>query len=155
VSRERIDVEFREVPLADPDFARLADAMGKEIDEMYTYRRLGSIGGVAKFSEDVEVALIGYADGAGVACGAVRRFDPKTAEIKRMYVEPTHRGRGAARALLTALEDAAREHGYPNVVLDTGPRQPHAKSLYESAGYRAIPDYNGNPFASYWFEKDL
>ena len=39
--------------------------------------------------------------------------------------------------------------------LDTGASQPHARALYESAGFRDIPDYNGNPFAAYWGEKAL
>ena len=60
-----------------------------------------------------------------------------------------------ARALLAALEDAARDLGYARVRLDTGPRQPHARALYESAGYAEIPDYNDNPAASYWAEKRL
>ncbi|MEA2272469.1 MAG: hypothetical protein QOI98_1177, partial [Solirubrobacteraceae bacterium] len=75
--------------------------------------------------------------------------------IKRMYVLPEARSRGHARRLLVALEDAARALGYARVRLDTGREQPHAQALYESAGYRTIPDYNDNPYASYWGEKDL
>jgi GNAT superfamily N-acetyltransferase len=72
-----------------------------------------------------------------------------------MYVVPEARGRGAARELLGALEDAARALGYARVRLDSGPGQPHARTLYESAGYQEIADYNGNPFAAYWAEKTL
>jgi GNAT superfamily N-acetyltransferase len=72
-----------------------------------------------------------------------------------MYVAPQARGQGVARVLLTALEDAARELGYAKVRLDTGPEQPHARRLYESAGYVEIADYNGNPHAGYWAEKPL
>jgi GNAT superfamily N-acetyltransferase len=68
---------------------------------------------------------------------------------------PEARGRGWARRLLTALEDAARELGYRRVRLDTGRLQPAALALYPAAGDREIADYNGNPFASYWGEKDL
>jgi GNAT superfamily N-acetyltransferase len=60
-----------------------------------------------------------------------------------------------AGALLVALEDAARELGYARVRLDTGPKQPHAERLYRRAGYREIPDYNGNVVARHWFEKGL
>ena len=63
--------------------------------------------------------------------------------------------RGLARVLLGALEDAARGLGYSRVRLDTGPRQPHARALYESTGYRPVEPYNDNPFASYWGEKEL
>ena len=30
-----------------------------------------------------------------------------------------------------------------------------AMALYGSAGYRPIPDYNGNTYASFWGEKEL
>jgi GNAT superfamily N-acetyltransferase len=72
-----------------------------------------------------------------------------------MYVVPEARGRGLARRLLEALEDAARATGHRVARLDTGARQPHARALYESAGYRAIGDYNGNPYAVFWGEKAL
>lgn len=39
--------------------------------------------------------------------------------------------------------------------LDTGDQQPDALALFHSAGYGEIPDYNGNPYASFWFEKRL
>ena len=39
--------------------------------------------------------------------------------------------------------------------LDTGASQPHARALYESAGYRDVPDYNDNPYAAYHGEKVL
>ena len=72
-----------------------------------------------------------------------------------MFVVPEAQGRGLSRLLLTALEDAARELGYRRLRLDTGDRQPVALHLYVSAGYCEIPDYNGNPYASYWGDKDL
>jgi hypothetical protein len=39
--------------------------------------------------------------------------------------------------------------------LDTGAKQPGAQRMYEAAGYVAVPDYNGNPYASFWGEKSL
>jgi GNAT superfamily N-acetyltransferase len=99
--------------------------------------------------------LVGAPHGEPVCGGGVKRLFPGCAEIKRMYVAPAARGRGLARALLSALEDEARRLGYVTVRLDTGPRQPHAHALYLSAGYRPIDDYNGNPFASFWGEKVL
>ena len=110
----------------------------------------------ADFSPPGGACLVGFGeDGAAACVGGVKRLDDQTAEIKRMYVVPEARGRGAARALLAALEDAARELGYTRVRLDTGPDQRHARALYESAGYREIPDYNGNPYANYWGEREL
>jgi GNAT superfamily N-acetyltransferase len=68
---------------------------------------------------------------------------------------PAARGQGIARALLHALEDAAKRIGYDVVRLDTGPRQPHAQGLYLSEGYRVIPNFNGNPVATFFGEKRL
>jgi GNAT superfamily N-acetyltransferase len=72
-----------------------------------------------------------------------------------MYVAPAARGRGVARALLTALEDEARRLGYEVARLDTGPHQPHAERLYREAGYAEIANFNANPLASFWGEKRL
>ncbi len=102
------------------------------------------------------VFLVLYSSEAPVACGGVKWLEPGIGEIKRMYVVPTERGRGVARGLLGELEAAARDQlGYRRVRLDTGAEQPHARALYESAGYRTIPDYNANAYASFWFEKEL
>lgn len=100
---------------------------------------------------------VGYEDGAAVACGGFKRFDERTAELKRMYVVPRLRGRGYGRTLLVQLEAAAREHGYGAARLETGKLQPAALQLYASAGYTQIPCWA--PFAadeqSVCFEKLL
>ena len=93
--------------------------------------------------------------GRAVACGGLKRLDGEAAEVKRVYVAPEARGQGLARRLLARLEAAAREAGYSVVRLDTGAAQPDALHLFRSAGYAEIGDYNGNPYARYWFEKRL
>ena len=109
--------------------------------------------------EDVEPPkgrwLVAYRDGEPVGCAALKRLDPKTAEIKRVYVAPEARGRGVARALLARLEQIARDVGYTTIRMDTGARQPASVALFGKVGYEQIPDYNGNPVAAYWFEKRL
>ena len=94
-------------------------------------------------------------DGEPAGCGGLKRLDAETGEVKRLYVAPEFRGRQLSRRLLAALEDGARELGYGLVRLDTGERQPEALALFRSSGYREIPDYNGNRWARYWFEKRL
>lgn len=85
-----------------------------------------------------------------VACGAVRPLPKEyvgenTAEIKRLFVAPTHRGQGLSRLLLLLLLDTARNLGYRRVVLDTLDRLTAANALYISSGFEEIPSYNGNP----------
>ena len=85
--------------------------------------------------------IIVYDAGEPIACGAIRRHDDETAEIKRMWVRPTARGRGVARLILDELESSAVRIGYRATVLETGVRQPEALALYESHGYTPIPNY--------------
>ena len=56
-----------------------------------------------------------------------------------MYVVPEARGTGVARAVLTALEDAARRRGWTTLRLETGTLQPDAQRFYRRAGYHEIP----------------
>jgi len=91
--------------------------------------------------------FVGYVDGRAVATGAWRRATVEalgtshTAEIKRMYVAPSGRGRGLARLMLAHLEADAHAHGAEAMVLETGTRQPEAIALYESSGYVEVPAF--------------
>ena len=101
--------------------------------------------------------LVGSVDGMDVACGGVCRYDAATAEIRRMYVPPKHRGSGFSRLVLAALEDEARRLGYTCVRLETGLHQHEALALYRSSGFEEIPRYG--PYVddelSVCFEKPL
>jgi GNAT superfamily N-acetyltransferase len=92
-----------------------------------------------------------------VGCGAIRRIDDDTAEVKRMYVVPVGRRKGVARRILAELERRAIDFGYRAIHLETGILQPEAQRLYESCGYRRIAafgHYAGNP-TSVCYEKVL
>ncbi len=94
-----------------------------------------------------------YVKDEPVACGGLKRLDDDAAEIKRLFVRPNVRRLGLGRRVIDDLERIARDRGYRVVRLDTGAGQPQAVRLFEAAGYTRIGDYNGNPFASFWFEK--
>jgi GNAT superfamily N-acetyltransferase len=57
--------------------------------------------------------------------------------VEDLYVEEPYRRRGAARALMEALERVARAAGMPGVILDTGVGEyfAAARALYTSLGY--------------------
>jgi len=93
--------------------------------------------------------------GTAAGCGGVRLLDPQTAEIKRMYLRPTLRGRGAGWRLLQALEAKAVELGASRGVLDTNETLTSALALYRAAGWQEVPAYNDNLEATHWFAKDL
>jgi ribosomal protein S18 acetylase RimI-like enzyme len=99
--------------------------------------------------------IVLYENGEAVGGGGLRRLGHDVAEIKRMFVRPAARGRGLGRRVLDELESAASELGYRRLRLDTAVSMTTAMALYRAAGYRDIPDYNGNSYASYWGEKVL
>jgi len=103
------------------------------------------------------IFLIARLDNEPVGCGAVRRIDDETAEVKRMYVAPAGRRKGIARRILAELERSAVDFGYKAIRLETGILQPEAQRLYESCGYKRIAafgHYAGNP-TSVCYEKVL
>jgi GNAT superfamily N-acetyltransferase len=79
-----------------------------------------------------------YSGGVAVGCGGFIRHDETTAELKRMFVRPSERGRGSARRLLHDLESEARSLGYRRLVLETGNQQVEAHHLYRSEGFRPV-----------------
>ncbi|GLW09112.1 putative acetyltransferase, GNAT [Microtetraspora sp. NBRC 13810] len=89
--------------------------------------------------------LILVSGGETVAGGAFRRYDPVTAELKRVWTHPGHRRRGLAAAVVRALEHEAADRGYRRVYLTTGPRQPEAAALYLAAGYTPLFDPDDRP----------
>ncbi len=102
--------------------------------------------------------FIAWLDEVGVGCGAVRRLDENTAELKRMYVDPQVRGQGVGRALVESLEREARALGVTRVVLETGTRLAPAIRMYEGLGYVRIPlfgEYLSSPDTSVCFGKSL
>lgn len=99
--------------------------------------------------------LVAYEADRPVGCGGIKRLDALAAEVKRVYVRPEARGLGAGRALMRELEAAARGLGFTRLRLDVGASQPEALALYRDLGFSEIGDYNSNPYASYWLQKDL
>ncbi|MBU8543054.1 MULTISPECIES: GNAT family N-acetyltransferase [Roseomonadaceae] len=64
-------------------------------------------------------------------------------EIKRMWTDPAARGRGVARAVLEALEQAARDAGLRLLRLETGVHSHAALALYRRAGFVEIAAFEG------------
>jgi putative acetyltransferase len=70
-------------------------------------------------------------------CVGLRPLSTETAEIKRLYVAPSERGTGHARALLDALIAEARRLGYQHLVLETLDAMQAARALYAAYGFVA------------------
>jgi putative acetyltransferase len=94
--------------------------------------------------------LIAYANENAIGCGAIRKLENETAEIKRMYIVPEARRMGIGRKILQALEAEGRRLGAGRLLLETGERQIDAMGLYIQAGFFRIPpfgEYVGSPLS--------
>lgn len=88
----------------------------------------------------------------GEAVGSARYGrQPDHLYIGRIAVLPPYRGRGIGGALVTYLEDRAREFGYPEVRLETRVALDRNIALYERLGYaiREIVPHPRNPAFSF------
>ena len=85
--------------------------------------------------------LVVYENDETVGCGAFKKFDKNTAEIKRMFVHPNHRNKGIASIILKELELWANDLGFTSYILETSPKLTSAIALYEKKGYQFIPNY--------------
>ncbi len=132
-------ISIRRTTSADADFQYLVGLLDQEAlvrdgaDNAF-YAQFNKI-------DAIQHALVGYVEKQPVGCGAFKPFNAETAEIKRMFVTPEHRGKGAAGEILKQLEMWAAEAGYTVCVLETGKKQPEAIALYSKSGYAVIPNY--------------
>jgi len=85
--------------------------------------------------------IVAYENDQVVGCGAFKKYDGQTVEIKRMYVLPEYRGQKIAQHILFELEKWAGEFGFSDCVLETGYKQQAAIKLYHNCGYHDIENY--------------
>lgn len=98
--------------------------------------------------------LVAARDGAGRLLGSgqlaleSRSNGRHRAEVQKLLVFATARGRGVGTALMHRLEAEARVHGRSLLFLDTSVGASGATALYERLGYThggGIPDYAMDP----------
>lgn len=95
--------------------------------------------------------------GLAVGCGALKRHDRATGEVKRMYTRPSHRGQKIGAQIVAQVEALARQEGLKRLVLETGDRHPAAWTVYERAGFSRcgpVLDYPDSKW-SVFYEKSL
>jgi len=96
-----------------------------------------------------------------VGCVAVRPFTSgaysvlRTCELKRLYLAPAARGRGAAKLLVGAALQKARELEYEVMLLDTLGSMTAARRLYEGFGFREIESYHQSVDGVVFYRLDL
>ena len=72
--------------------------------------------------------------------GGFGRLDRAEVQLISLWVDPRSRGRGAARGLIRAVAEWARERGAGRVVLFVQEANAPGRALYASAGFRPTGD---------------
>jgi len=99
-----------------------------------------------KYARPRGLALLARSDkGAAIGTVAYRPLAPDACEMKRLYVVPAWRGRGAGRKLCDRLIAEAKTVGYRRMLLDTGDWLKPALALYRALGFAEVPAYYHNP----------
>lgn len=129
---------------------RYGREVGSEYDDLRAYP-------VSEFEPPGGALIVAVTDGVAVAGGAFRRYDPTTAELKRIWTASIHRNRGYGKLVVAELERVAAQRGYRRIYLTTGWRQPEAVALYLSTGYTPLYDTTLSPeeVGTHPFEKHL
>jgi ribosomal protein S18 acetylase RimI-like enzyme len=129
--------------LADHQETTLPDGPGASVGLARIDQEIAGLPGVyGPPGGDIILAFNGE---ALVACGSLREFEPKIAEIKRVYVRADHRGKGFGPRLTSALLSRARELQYERVRVDTLPTMTAAIEFYQEMGFKPIPAYWPHP----------
>ena len=135
-------MEIRLVDAENADFLALV----QQLDEYY-FEVVGEVHRrYAKYNDPhlLDARMVAYQDGKAVGCGAWKKKDDQTAEIKRIFVSKDFRRQGVASALIGALEQDAAAHGYTRAILETARTTDDSAALYHKLGYQEIA-YYGSP----------
>jgi putative acetyltransferase len=159
ISMESDSVTIARAGLTDDASRALIEQLNAELSGAYPEPGANHFGlDPEEVAEGRGAFLVVRHQGAPVGCGALRRLDGETGELKRMYVSPTVRGMGLGRRLVRALEAEARALGLRRLVLETGTRQQAALALYRATGFHSIPlygEYTRSPETSVCLGKEL
>jgi len=122
-----------------PDFINLVKDLDAYLkitdgDEHDFYNQYNSI-------DVIKHVIVAYLDKHPVGCGAIKKFDENSVEIKRMFTSAKARGNGVASKILQELEIWAKELKYNFCILETGVKQPEAIALYKKNHYKLISNY--------------
>ena len=135
-------MKIRLVDAENADFLALV----QQLDEYY-FEVVGEVHRrYAKYNDPhlLDARMVAYQDGKAAGCGAWKKKDDQTAEIKRIFVSKDFRRQGVASALIGALEQDAAAHGYTRAILETARTTDDSAALYHKLGYQEIA-YYGSP----------
>ena len=88
--------------------------------------------------------LVSFEDDLPAGCACTRTIGEGIAELKRMYVRPSHRRKGIGAALVKESIRRVRELNYEEIRLDSAGFMVDAHRVYQSMGFTEISAYDGS-----------
>ncbi len=82
-----------------------------------------------------------WSNGELAGMGGLRWVRDGVAELKRIYVRPSQRGKHLGEATVRRLLDDAKAFGYSRILLDSGPYMQSAHRVYEAFGFTDCSPY--------------
>ena len=143
-----------ELPLVRLLFRKYADGLGIDLCfQDFEAELAGLPGRYARPEGGIWLAFLG-SEVAG--CVAIRRLEPETCEMKRLYVRSMFRGHGLGHQLAEQALAEALDAGYKRIFLDTLHSMADAIRLYQFLGFTPIAPYCQNPIpGALFFGKNL
>jgi GNAT superfamily N-acetyltransferase len=121
------------------DFIELVKLLDRDIAERdeTAHARFGEFNTIEKLNYVVVI----YDNNLPVGCGAIKKFNDNSTEIKRMFLKTEYRGKNFANDILQELEEWSKEMQFEKCVLQTSHQHPEAIRFYEKSGYVPIDNY--------------
>lgn len=118
---EKVHLDIPGTAYFDPQLDHMSDYYNKDPDRRIYF--------VALDEKNQVVGGVGVAEFAGF---------PDCAEIQKLYLDDSTKGKGFGRELMEVAEAWAREAGYRQLYLETHSNLKAAMKLYEKLGFRQI-----------------
>lgn len=89
----------------------------------------------------MDFVMVLYVNNRPVGCGAYRKINDQTAELKKFFLKDGYRGKKLSKLIMDELLSTCKENGYNTVLLETRDRLDASIALSQSAGFEEIPNY--------------
>lgn len=150
IRRANID----DMPIVNELFREYASRLGVDLSFQDFEKEMASLPG--KYSPPRGSILLAFNGESPAGCVTMRAISADIAEMKRLYVRPAFRERGAGRLLVSAIIEESRAAGYTSMRLDTLSSMEQAQALYRIFGFKEMPPYYRNPLeGAVYMELDL